>query len=309
MRVYPSIEAFEPIEHAIVTTGTFDGVHIGHRKIIHYLKKVAEKNKGETVLLTFFPHPRMVLHPDSEIKLIDSQQEKIQLLETAGIDHLIIHPFTKAFSRMSSLHFVRDVLVNQLKVKRLIVGYDHFFGRNREGSFADLKEYGALYDFEVEEIPAQYMESVAVSSTKIRKALQEGDIRTANKYLTREFQITGEVVKGAGRGKTIDFPTANINIKEDYKLTPVDGVYAVQANIEGEWFNGMMNIGLRPTFDGKERSFEVHLFDFDGDLYGETIGIRFIEKMRDERTFASAEDLKEQLGRDAINARKIFGML
>ncbi len=309
MRVYNSIDEFEPIQGAVVTTGTFDGVHIGHNTIINRLKEVARRINGETVLLTFFPHPRKVLQPNMDLYLLNTQEEKIKLLEAAGIDHLIIHPFTMEFSRLKSLDFVRDILVNKMATKKLVIGYDHHFGRNRQGSFDHLKEYGPLYGFDVEEIPAKDIENVAVSSTKIRSALAEGDVNTANTYLGHEYTLTGEVVKGNKIGNQLGFPTANIHIKEDYKLIPADGAYAAKAIIKGVEHYGMMNIGIRPTVDGSKRVIEIHLFDFNEVVYGETVQLKLVEHLRPEKKFDSVELLKEQLQRDNINAKNIFGLL
>lgn len=309
MRVYNSIEEFEPIQGAVVTTGTFDGVHIGHNTIVKRLKEIAKRINGETVLLTFFPHPRVVLQPHIDLKLLSTQEEKIELLEKAGVDHLIIHPFTKEFSRLKSLDFVRDILVNKINTQRLVIGYDHHFGRNRQGSFDHLMEYGPLYGFEVEEIPAKDIDDVAVSSTKIRTALDGGNVKTANKYLGYEYTLTGEVVKGNKIGNQLGFPTANVDVKEGYKLIPADGAYAAKAVIDGKEHFGMMNIGIRPTVDGSKRVIEIHLFNFDEAVYWQKIQLKLVERLRPEKKFDSVELLKEQLHRDNINAKNIFGLL
>ncbi len=306
MKVYNCIEDFENINNPVVTTGTFDGVHLGHQKIIARLKDVAADEAGETVLLTFYPHPRMVLFPDdNELKLLSTQEEKIQLLEKFGIDHLIIHPFTKEFSRLTSLEFVRNILVNQLKTKKLVIGYNHHFGRNREGSFEHLKEYGPIYGFNVEEIPAKDIDSIEVSSTKIRNALETGDVSTARKYLGHHYSLTGKVVGGKKIGREIGYPTANISVEEKFKLIPADGVYAVKVKHQNFTYDGMLNIGNNPTVEGKGRSIEVNIFDFEKDIYGDDITVYFMERLRDEVKFNGLDELKTQLALDKINALQI----
>lgn len=296
MKIYSSIEAFQNVKRPIVTTGTFDGVHFGHRKIIDRLKAVAEKCDGETVLMTFSPHPRMVLFPDDHgLKLLNSLDEKAERLEKAGIQHLIVQPFTKEFSRLSSINFVRDILVNQLQTHKLVIGYNHHFGRNREGSFEHLKEFAPVYGFEVEEIPVQLLDDVGVSSTKIRKALFAGDVRVAAEYLGYDYLLKGTVVAGNALGRTIGFPTANIQPLDQNKLIPADGVYAVRVEVLGKWYDGMMNIGLKPSLKDQSRTLEVHLFDFEQDIYGEAVCVKFVERVRAEKAFPEISLLKEQL--------------
>ncbi len=306
MKVYTSIEDFKNVKNPVVTTGTFDGVHLGHQKIISRLKDVAKEQDGETVLLTFYPHPRMVLFPeDNELKLLNTQSEKIALLEKYGIDHLIIYPFTKEFSRLSSVEFVRNILVNQIKTKRLVIGYNHHFGRNREGSFEHLKEYGPLYGFEVEEIPAKDIDHVEISSTKIRNALQTGDVKTAQTYLGHLYSLSGKVIAGKQLGRTIGYPTANIFVEDKYKLIPADGIYAVNVEQNGEMYSGMLSIGNNPTVEGKGRSIEVNIFDFNKDIYGQQATIYFIERLRDEVKFNNLEELKVQLVKDKEETLRI----
>lgn len=311
MKVYFSLDDFNKLDTAVVTTGTFDGVHIGHRKILEQLNHVARKNKGESVLLTFNPHPRIVLQPGIDLKLINSQTEKIELLKSCGIDHLIIHPFTKEFSRTTSLSFVRNILVNTIGAKKLVIGYDHHFGRNREGSFEHLKEFGPVYGFDVEEISAEDVKNITVSSTKIRKALLEGDLKTANDFLGYNFPLGGQVVEGEKIGNTLGFPTANIVADESYKILPADGVYAVEVHFpaapEKRYF-GMCNIGMRPTFSGKFKTIEAHIFNFNRNIYGEQIKLIFIDRLRGEHKFESMEKLKNQLQKDAVQARAVFNM-
>jgi riboflavin kinase/FMN adenylyltransferase len=307
VKVYTNIEDFKNVRNPVVTTGTFDGVHLGHQKIISRIKDVAKNENGETVLLTFYPHPRMVLFPDdNELKLINTQEEKIKLLEHYGVDHLIIYPFTKEFSRLTSVEFVRNILVNTIKTKRLVIGYNHHFGRNREGSFDHLKEYGPLYGFEVEEIPAQDIDSIEISSTKIRNALQEGAITVANEYLGHTYSLTGKVVVGKKLGRTIGYPTANIYIEDKYKLIPSDGVYAVNVLHNGELYGGMLNIGNNPTVTDKGRSIEVNIFNFNKDIYGDDATIYFLKRLRNELKFNNLEELKVALAKDKEDSLAIL---
>jgi riboflavin kinase / FMN adenylyltransferase len=299
LKVYNSIEEFKGIKTPVVTTGTFDGVHIGHRKIIKRLNEIAGKCSGETVLLTFYPHPRMILSPDDRsLKLLNTQEEKIGLLEKAGVDHLIIHPFTKEFSKLPSDDFIRDILVKKIGTQKLVIGYNHHFGRNREGSFANLKFLGPVYGFDVEEIPALDIDHVEVSSTKIRNGLEAGDIETANKYLGYEYFISGIVIEGKKLGKGLGYPTANIDVGNKYKLIPADGIYAVKVNYQEKEFKGMMSIGMNPTVDGKNKTIEVHIFNFNKEIYGEQIQVSFVKKIRDEIKFDSLEALKSKMKED-----------
>jgi riboflavin kinase/FMN adenylyltransferase len=299
LKIYSNINEFTGVDRPIITTGTFDGVHFGHRKIIDRLIKTADSNKGESVILTFSPHPRMVLFPDDHgLQLINTIEEKIELLEKAGVKHLIIHPFTLEFSRMTSIQFVRDILVNQFKTHKLVIGYDHHFGRNREGSFAHLKEFSPLYGFEVEEIPVQLLDDVGVSSTKIRNALLDGQVDLANEYLGYQFTILGKVIKGKQIGRKIGFPTANLLVQDSTKLIPKEGVYSVDVLFNKVVYQAMMNIGQSPTVGVKSRRLEVHIFDFDQDIYEQSIRVFLKEKIRDEIRFESLDLLKQQLQKD-----------
>lgn len=290
-------------EETFVTIGTFDGVHYGHQKIIEKVVFEAQKAHKKSVVLTFFPHPRMVLQKDASVKLINTIDERAQLLEKIGLDYLIIHPFSKEFSRMTSLEFVRDILVNQLNISKLIIGYDHHFGKNREGNITQLTEYSHLYGFKVEEIPAQDIDDVSVSSTKIRRALDTGNLKTANHYLGYHFMLTGTVVNGKKLGGKIGYPTANIHVEESYKLIPKTGVYVVKSILKNQPVFGMMNIGNRPTVDGNYQTIEVHFFDVNQDLYGKKITIELLYFLRDEQKFDSIELLKNQLKKDEENAK------
>lgn len=286
-----------------ITIGTFDGVHFGHQKIIEKLVFEAKKAQKKSLVLTFFPHPRMVLQKDASVKLINTIDERAKLLEKTGLDYLIIHPFSVEFSRMTALEFVKDILVNQLNISKLIIGYDHHFGKNREGNITQLSEYSHVYNFDVEEIPAQDIDEVSVSSTKIRRALESGNLQTANHYLGYPFMLNGTVVNGKKLGGKIGYPTANIAIEEPYKLIPKTGVYVVQSIIEKNVVFGMMNIGNRPTVNGNYQTIEVHFFDFNDDLYGKNLTIELLYFLRDEQKFDSISLLVNQLKIDEENAK------
>lgn len=309
MKVHYNLNELPIIKNAIVSQGTFDGVHLAHKKIIERLKQIASIKNGETVLITFEPHPRMVLFPeDHGLQLLSTLNEKIHLLEKTGVDHLIILPFTKEFSRQTSEQFIRDILVNKIKTNTLVIGYDHRFGKNREGSFEHLKVSSALYGFEVEEIPEQDIDEVAVSSTKIRQALLNNDIKTAKKYLGSSYSIEGKVFKGKQLGRTIGYATANIEIENAFKLIPQDGVYAVWVWYNKGKFGGMLNIGNNPTIENKGRSIEVHIFNFDKEIYNEELKIEFEIKLRNEAKFNGLEELKSQLSKDKIEAIKLLAL-
>lgn len=310
MKIYTDLSTFQGAKSPVLTTGTFDGVHIGHKKILQRLNDIAAESEGESVLFTFHPHPRLVLFPDhTDLKLLNTQAEKIALLETSGIDHLIIFPFTREFSRMTSVEFIRDILVNQIHIRHLVIGYDHHFGRNREGSIENLRELGPLYDFSVEEIPAETVNEINVSSTKIRHALAEGDMKTVFHFLGYHYPLSGIVISGKKIGRDIGFPTANIKVTDPNKLIPGDGVYAVKVKVLNQEYSGMLNIGMKPTVNenqSPERSLEVHVFDFDEEIYNKTIQLEFIDKIREEQKFADLEALKAQLLRDKETVTGIF---
>ena len=302
METIQGISRFKSKLPTAITIGTFDGVHIGHRQILLRLINDAKEADLNAVLVTFFPHPRMVLQKESDIKLLNTLEEKIEILKTLGLDYVIVHPFTKEFSRLTAQEFVRDILVNKLKAKKIIIGYDHRFGRNRNADIKDLIAFGDALDFEVEEISAQEVDKVSVSSTKIRTALEEADITTANAYLGYAFMLSGTVRKGKGLGRQIAFPTANIKIEESYKLIPKNGVYVVRSTIDGKLYHGMMNIGFNPTVDGTEKSIEVHFFDLEQNLYDKKIQVELLHHLREEHKFDSVDDLKTQLKQDKQDA-------
>lgn len=294
---------FKSNSQSVITIGTFDGVHVGHRAIIKRLVSSAKEEGLVSVVLTFFPHPRMVLQKDSDIKLINTLAEKKQLLQEIGLDYFVVEPFTYEFSRLTALQYVRDILVGQLKAKKIIIGYDHRFGRNRNADIQDLKKYGVEFGFEVEEISAQQLNEVSVSSTKIRKALAKGAIDTANTYLGYPFSITGTVTKGKALGRTIGYPTANLHVSQTYKLIPKNGVYVVKALIDNTFTYGITSIGTNPTVGGTAKSIETFFLDTHTDLYDKQLQIHFLEHIREEATFNNLEDLKKAIQKDEAFAR------
>ncbi|TFF37954.1 bifunctional riboflavin kinase/FAD synthetase [Mucilaginibacter psychrotolerans] len=299
MKIYHHIDEFVPVKNAVVTIGTFDGVHIGHRKIISRLKELAAASGGETVILTFFPHPRMILHPEDEnIKLITTIAEKASLMEQLGVDHLIITPFSRDFSNQSAEEYIRDVLVKKIGTKTIVIGYDHRFGKDRKGGLEDLLRLAPEYGFEVLEIPEQDINDVAISSTRIRTALLDGEIDIANECLGYPFFITGKVIRGDQLGRQLGYPTANLMLEEQYKLIPSDGIYAVRVNVEGKDYNGMAYIGHRPTVNGMTRNIEVNIFDFNQEIYNKQLRMEFLHFVRHDIHFASLDELVVQLGKD-----------
>jgi len=299
MKIYHNINEFKAVKNAVVTIGTFDGVHLGHRKIIERLKELADECGGETVILTFFPHPRMILHPEDEsLKLINTIHEKAALLEQLGIDHLIITPFSRDFSNQSPEAYIRDVLVDTIGTKKIVIGYDHRFGKDRAGGFNDLLKLSTTYGYDVVEIPEQDINDVAVSSTLIREALLNGAIELANNFLGYPFFITGKVGRGDQIGRTIGYPTANIMIEESYKLIPDDGIFSAKVIIGDVSHKGMAYIGSRPTINGITRNIEVNIFDFDTEIYGEEISMQFFNYVRGDVKFDGLDALKTQLAKD-----------
>lgn len=298
MKIFHSINEFHSNKKTIVTLGTFDGVHIGHTEILKKLTQNTHDGEFESTVLTFFPHPRTVLQGKSDLKLLNTINEKISLLENIGIENLIIHPFDEKFAELSAEEFSKTILVDQLQVQKIIIGYDHRFGKNRTADINDLISFGTQYGFEVEQISAKEIDAISISSTKIRNALELGDIDLANQYLGYSYFLSGTVVKGKQLGRIIGFPTANIKLDEDYKLVPKNGVYIVYAKIDDKLVNGMMNIGFNPTVEGKNKTIEVHLFDFNSDLYNHKIKISIIHPIRSEQKFESVAVLKQQLIKD-----------
>ncbi len=302
MRIYHYISELTGLKHSIVTIGTFDGVHIGHQKIIKRLIELKNAQGGETVLFTFDPHPRKVLFPEqTDLKLITTTKEKCELLQQFGIDNVLVFPFTKEFAQMQASDYISEIIAKGLKTKTLVIGYDHRFGSNREGNIDTLKELSSVHGFAVEEIPAQEINQLNISSTRIRKAIDEGDIQTANDFLGYNFFVTGVVVKGKQLGRTIGYPTANIFVEDKDKLIPKIGVYAVNVVVEGERYKGMLNVGVNPTTDTDNKiKIEVNIFEFDKEIYGEAIKVEFVKWIRNEEKFANLEELKHALANDKI---------
>jgi riboflavin kinase / FMN adenylyltransferase len=307
MKIYHGIDDFSKLDFAVVTSGTFDGVHLGHQKIFSRLREIATRHHGEIVVLTFWPHPRLVLHPEDEsLKLLNTFEEKAALLKNQGIQHLIRIPFTKEFSQLTSEQFIQKILVDTIGTKKLVIGYDHHFGKNREGSFEQLKLNGPKYGFEVEEIPRQDVDHVGVSSTKIRKALEEGNIDVANHFLGTPYSLTGRVIAGDKIGRLLGYPTANLEIDSKYKLIPMDGIYAVTVQHEHNTYGGMLYIGYRPTINGTKLNIEVNIFDFNQDIYGESLTVYFHKLIRGDMKFSDLEKLKDQLKTDQEDSLKVL---
>jgi len=307
MQVHYGFESYKNIKNPIVTVGTFDGVHFGHQKIIQRLQKIAKKNNGESVLLTFDPHPRKILLNDQGLKLIHTINEKINILENLGLDHLVIYPFTLEFSKFSAKRYIDELLIQKLGTYTLVIGYDHHFGNDREGNIDLLKKYEKSNPFYLEEIKAHEIEEIKISSTKVRSAIEKGNIHLVNDYCGHFYEFSGEVVRGNGIGKTIGTPTANIKLNSNEKIIPLDGVYAVVCQIKDANYKGIMNIGFKPTVDeGQKRTVEIHLFDYEKDIYGQDLRTKVIERIRDEVKFNSLKELKSQILKDNEKAKIIL---
>ena len=308
MREITDITTFTTQQPTVLTIGTFDGVHLGHQKIVERVVTTARQEGLLATVFTFFPHPRMVVQHDKGLKLIHTLEEKKQLLQQLGVDLLVVQPFNEAFAQLTAEEFVSTILVQRFNVKKVIIGYDHRFGRNRTANIDDMRLFGKKYGFAVEEISVQEVDEVSVSSTKIREALNKGDVTTAEHYLGTPYSLTGRVVHGLKLGRTLGYPTANIQVTEDYKLIPKDGVYAVYSYIDGRKVYGMMSIGKNPTIEGKGASIEVYFFDFNGDLYDQKLTIEFVQYLREEQKFATIDLLKKQLQDDETAARKAIAV-
>lgn len=300
MQVHHGFDNLPTFKNPVVTSGTFDGVHKGHQVILTRLKEAAKVHQGESIVLTFWPHPRYVIQPEKsqDLRLLNTLEEKIQLLNKQKIDHLIVIPFTREFSQQSSLEFIQDIIINKIQTKYLVIGYDHRFGRNREGSFEYLINHPQEFPFEIEEIPRQDVDNIGVSSTKIRKALTTGDVSIANSYLDSLYSLTGKVVLGNQNGRKIGFPTANIQPDDSFKLIPAQGVYAIKIVFDKKEYSGMLNIGMRPTLNGINQSIEAHIFNFQEDIYHKNLQLLFIAHIRQEQKFEDLEALKQQLQND-----------
>ena len=309
MTSFSNIDEFNSTDYTILTIGTFDGVHLGHQKVLERLTKEAKNNNLKSTVLTFFPHPRTVLNPNKPLKLINSVNERTELLSKSKIDNLIIHPFDKSFSELDPEKYVLEILVKKLKAKIILIGYDHKFGKNRTADINDLKMYGEKYGFKVIEIKAEEISNIAISSTKIRKAISEGDISTAKEYLGYDVTLSGRIVHGKSIGRTIGFPTANVEVSEEYKLLPKNGVYLIQSIINKKKVFGMMNIGVKPTLIESSKTIEINFFDFEGDLYDRNIRVNIKQFIRDEIKFESLELLKSQIQKDKINCNSIIDII
>jgi riboflavin kinase / FMN adenylyltransferase len=307
LKVHHSLESLPPIKKPVLTLGTFDGVHLGHQSILNHLIRTASEIGGESVVFTFHPHPRVALNPDDHgLELIQTIDDRIEKLQKMGIDHLILFPFTREFSRLSATEFVRNILINQLHIHTLTIGYNHHFGRNREGSIELLRELAPVYGFFVDEIPAVTESLTNVSSTKIREAISTGNVQEANLFLGNTYHFRGNVVQGDRIGHKLGFPTANIHI-DKMQLIPKSGVFAVKVSHKGKLWNGMMNIGNRPTVAANgERRVEIHIFDFSETIYGDELAVYLIDRVREEKSFGSLEALTAQLKQDEIHCRHIL---
>lgn len=306
MNVFHSVQSFKSDKKTIVTLGTFDGMHVGHQAILNKLKLQKEFYGYETLVLTFFPHPRMVLKTDHKISLLNTINERIKQIDQFGIDHLVVQEFTQEFANLSAEEFVKNVLVDQFNIGKIVIGYDHRFGKNRSADIHDLIEFGKKYHFDVEQISAKELDDVSVSSTKIRNALNQGDVGLAKTYLGYPYMVSGKVVSGKQLGRTIGYPTANIQVAEDYKLIPTIGVYVVSVTVKGTDYYGMLSVGTNPTVGGTEKTIEVYIFDFNDTIYNEEITVRFLTKIRDEEKFASIDLLIEALKNDEVFSRNFI---
>lgn len=308
MKIHKDLSQLPAIHQPVVTIGTFDGVHLGHQKILNRVRELARETGGESVLLTFWPHPRMVLRPDNhQIKLLSTQEEKQRLLSRFGIDHLVSIPFTESFAATSSEEFIQHILIEKIGTRKLVIGYDHRFGKGREGGFEYLQANQGRFGFELEEISREDIDHIGISSTKIRRALEDGDLGTASSFLGRPYELTGQVVKGNQLGRKIGFPTANLQISEVHKLIPKDGAYVVSVLHGNKVFRGMLNIGNRPTLKGSNKTVETHLIGFAGDLYGEELEVHFHQYLREEQKFDTLEQLTGQLNSDKQAVLEFFG--
>lgn len=308
MKIYKSFSEYERVANAIVTIGTFDGVHLGHQAILKDMVKTAREIGGETVVITFYPHPRQVLNIDSShLRFISTQEDKVKRLEDLGVDNLIVVDFTKEFSRTSSESFIRDYVIEKIAPVKIVIGYDHHFGKNRMGDFTLLYELSRQYRFKIQRVQAQDVENVTVSSTKIRLSLQQGDVEHANMLLGYQYSYSGKVISGRKIGREIGYPTANLDVDRGYRLIETSGVYATYVDLEGKEYKSMTYIGKRPTIDDSlEDTIEVYLMDFDGDLYGKEVKVRFVKRMRGEMKFDSLDMLRQQLVADEKNVREIL---
>lgn len=307
MRVFRDLSNLPAFRNSVITIGTFDGVHRGHQKIIERIKTLAAEIIGESIIITFHPHPRIVINPaDKSLRLLNTIEEKISLMEKAGVDNLVIVPFSRDFSEQSAEHYVSDFLVKNFKPAYIVIGYDHRFGKNRVGDFQLLEKLKDTYRFKLEEITKETLDHIAISSTKIRSSLSAGDIKLANELLGHNYCLSGMVVRGLQNGRKLGFPTANIQVDDEYKLIPGRGIYAVRVKLHEEVFGGMMSIGYNPTFNGKQQTIEVNILDFDRDIYGSKITVEFVQYIRDEKKFNSLDELIAAIKNDEVVSREVL---
>lgn len=308
MKVYYQLEQLPQLKNTVLTIGSFDGVHHGHQELLARINRLAKNIQGESLVITFHPHPRQVIYPnDKSLRLLSTIEEKVALFRQFGVDHVVVVPFTMAFSRQSPDEYIEQFLIKYFSPSKIVIGYDHKFGLKRSGDINYLKKHGKYFGYEVLEIEPQQVNDIAVSSTKIRNALLDGHIKTANKALGHQYSFKGVVVKGKQIGRTLGFPTANIQLDNEFKLVPKHGVYAVTVKHNKQCFNGMLSIGKRPSLEGASlRTIEVNIFDFESNIYGDQIKIQFVKHLRDNTRFNSLDELREQLTIDKKNSMAIF---
>lgn len=309
MRVFRDLDHLPVFKNSVITIGTFDGVHLGHQKILARLNALAKQSGGESIIITFHPHPRIVINPaDKSLKLLNTVEEKAALLESFGIDNMVVVPFSRQFSEMEAEEYVRNFLVKNFSPKYIVIGYDHRFGKDRAGDFKLMEKMKAELGYELEEITRETLDDIAISSTKIRAALSSGNIQLANELLGHTYTVSGMVVRGLQNGRKLGYPTANIQVNDEHKLIPGKGIYVVRVKQGGRVYGGMMSIGYNPTFDGKEMTLEVNIFEFDKDIYGSTITIEFLHFLRNEKKFDSVDALIAEIAQDEIKSRDYLAL-
>lgn len=306
MLIHKDINRLPAFKNAVLTIGSFDGVHIGHQRIVNHISSIAKRINGESVLITFHPHPRTIVNANYKIHLLSPLAEKIEILQKTNLDHLVVVPFNRDFSDLSPKAYINDFLYEKFNPSVVVIGYNHRFGKNRTGDISMLLKEAEQLDFKVEQISKQEIEDISVSSSKIRMALEEGAIETANTLLGRNYSLKGIVSKGEQLGTKIGFPTANVHIQNNEKLIPQIGVYAVKVKLENQMFNGMLNIGVRPTIAGKDIRIEVNIFDFEQDIYGQTIEVELMKYLRSEQKFSDLPSLIEQLKKDKVRTLEVL---
>ncbi len=307
MRVFRDLNHLPAFKKSVITIGTFDGVHIGHQKLIQRIEQISRKTQSENIIITFHPHPRIVINPqDTSLRLLNTIEEKISLLEKYGVNNLVIVPFSRDFSEQDAETYISDFLVRNFSPGYIVIGYDHKFGKNRSGDYLLLEKLKECYGYELEEIDKQTIDDIGISSTKIRKALEQADLQLANELLGHYYTLTGTVIKGWQNGRKLGFPTANIQLTDEYKLVPACGIYAVLVHHAGIVHKGMLSIGFNPTFGGKVKTIEVNILDFNSDIYGEVLTLELVKFLREEKKFDSVEELIAAIQQDEVNTRELF---